>query len=67
MQSIHPQVKDFGDKDEKNNETDEINKENMKEFCIFIADQKSEKTKYRTKYNKQNFCKFCRKTNVLQK
>ena len=41
MLSIHLEVKDFGNEDETNYETDEINKENMKEFCIFIADQKS--------------------------
>ena len=43
MLSIHPEVQDFGDEDETNYETDEINKENMNEFWIFIADQKSEK------------------------
>ena len=41
MLSIHPEVKDFGDEDETNYETDKINKEKMKEFCIFIADHKS--------------------------
>ena len=46
MLSIHPEVQDFGDEDETNYETDEINKENMNEFCIFIADQKSENTKH---------------------
>ena len=51
MLSIHPKVKDFGSEDETNYETDEINKENMKEFCIFIADQKSKNTKYATKYD----------------
>ena len=60
MQNIHPKVKDFGEKGETNYETDQINKENMKEFCIFIADQKSENTKYTTKYDKQT-SKFCRK------
>ena len=49
MLSIHRQVQDVGDEDETNYETDEINKENMNKFWIFIADQKSEK--YR-KYNK---------------
>ena len=43
MLSIHPEVQDFGDEDETNYKTDEINKENMSEFWIFIADQKSEK------------------------
>ena len=43
MLSIHPEVRDFGDEDETNYEMDEINKENMSEFWIFIADQKSEK------------------------
>ena len=32
----------------------------MNEFCNFIADQKSEKTKHKTKYDKQTLCKFCR-------
>ena len=63
MLSIHPEVQDFGDEDETNYETDEINKENMKEFCIFIADQKSENTKYTTKYDKQTLYMFCRKKN----
>ena len=45
MLSIHSKVKDFGDEDETNYETDEIKKENMNEFWIFIADQKSEKYK----------------------
>ena len=40
MLSIYPEVQDFGDEDETNFETDEINKENMSEFWIFIADQK---------------------------
>ena len=53
MLSIHPEVKDFGNEDETNYETDEIKKENMKEFCIFITDQKSENTKRTTKYDKQ--------------
>ena len=43
MLSIHHEVRDFGDKDETNYKTDEINKENMNKFWIFIADQKSEK------------------------
>ena len=62
MLSIHPRVKDFGNEIEKNYETDEINKENIKEICIFIADQKSENTKHTTKY-KQTLYKFCRETN----
>ena len=37
MVSIHPRVKDFRNEIEKNYETDEINKENMKEVCIFIV------------------------------
>ena len=45
MLSIHAEVQDFGDEDETNYETDEINKENMNEFWILIADQKSEKYK----------------------
>ena len=35
----------------------------MNEFCIFIADQKSENTKHTTKYNKQTLGKFRRKKN----
>ena len=38
MRSIHPEVDDFSSEDETNYEADEINEENMKEFCIFIAD-----------------------------
>ena len=60
MLSIHPEVQDFGEEDEKNCETDEINKKNMNEFCILISDQKSENTKHTTKYDKQTFYKFCR-------
>ena len=63
MLSIHLEVQDFGDEDETNYETDEFNKENMKDFCILIADQKLENTKHTTKYDKQTFCKFCRKKN----
>ena len=58
MLNIHLEGKDFGDKNETNYETDEINKENMKEFCIFIGDQKSKNTKHTTKYDKQTVCKF---------
>ena len=61
MLSIHPTVQHFVDENETNYETDEINKENMNEFCIFIAEQKSENTKHKTKYKKQTFCKFCGK------
>ena len=49
MLSIHLEVKDFGNKDEMNYETDENNEENMREFCIFIAERKSENTKRTTK------------------
>ena len=63
MLSFHPEVQDFGVEDETNYETDNINKENMNEFYIFIADQKSENTKHKTKYDKQTLCKFCRKSN----
>ena len=52
MVSIHPEVQDFSDEDQTNYENDEINKGNMKKFCIFIADQKSENTKHTTKYDK---------------
>ena len=57
MVSIRPKVQEFGDEDETNQETDDINRENMNEYCIFIADQKSEK--YIT-YNK------IRQANLLQ-
>ena len=63
MLSIHPEVQHFVDEGETNYETDEINKENMNEFCIFISDQKSENTKHKTKYEKQTLSKFCRKKN----
>ena len=63
MLSIHPGVQDFGDEDGKNCETDEINKENMNEFCIFITDQKPENTKHTTKYDKQILWKSCQKKN----
>ena len=43
MLSIRPEVQHFVDEDETNYETDKIDKENMNEFCNFIADQKSEK------------------------
>ena len=43
MVSTHPEVQDFGDEDETNYEIDEINKESMNEFWIFIADEKLEK------------------------
>ena len=62
MRSIHPEVDDFSSEDETNYEANEINDENMKEFCIFIADQKSENTKHTTKY-KQTLCKFGRDKN----
>ena len=39
MLNIHREVKDFGGEDETNYETNEINEENIKEFCIFTADQ----------------------------
>ena len=63
MPSIHQEVQDFDDKNETNYKTDEVNKEYVNEFCIFIADQKSENTKYKTKYDKQTLYKFCRKKN----
>ena len=46
MLSIHLGVQDFGDEDETNYEIHEVNKENMNEFCSFIADQKSENRKH---------------------
>ena len=57
MLTIYPEVQDFGDEDKTNYETNEIDKENMNEYCFFIADQKSENTKHTTKYNKQKFCR----------
>ena len=63
MLSIHPEVQDFGDEDETNYETDEINKENMNECSIFIADEQWENTKHTTKYDKQTLCKLYRKKN----
>ena len=45
----HPEVQDFGDEDATNYKADEINRENMNEFWIFIADQKSDKKKSRKK------------------
>ena len=63
MLCIHPEVQDFGDEDEANYETDEVSKDNMNEFCIFIADQKLENTKHKTEYDKQTLWKFCRKKN----
>ena len=53
-------MKTYANKDETNYKTDKIKKKNMKEFCTFIADQKSENTKHTTKY-KQTFSKFCQK------
>ena len=55
MLNIHAEVQDFGDEDETNYETDEINKENMGEFWIFIADQKSEKYITYNKIRQENF------------
>ena len=49
MLSIHLTVLHFVDEDETKYETDEINNGNMNEFCIFIADQKSENTKNKTR------------------
>ena len=46
MLGIYPEEQDFGDEDETNYKIDEVNKENMNEFCSFIADQKSENTKH---------------------
>ena len=61
MLSIHPEVQDLGNEDKTIYETYQINKENMREFCIFIAEEKSENTKHKTKLDKQTLCKFCRK------
>ena len=52
MLSIHPTLRYFVDEDETNYETDEINKENMNEFCTFISlTNNSENTKHKTKYD----------------
>ena len=59
MLSIHLEVQDSGDEDEKNYKTNKINKENMNEFCIFIVDHKQEITQY----DKQTLCKFFPKKN----
>ena len=40
MLSIYLEVRDFGDEDEIY-KSDETSRENMNEFCVFIADQKS--------------------------
>ena len=64
MVSIRLEVKDFGDEDENNCKTDEINKENMDEFSIFITEYKSKNATHTIKYDKQTLCKFCRKKNV---
>ena len=53
MQNIHPKVIDFDENGETNYETNQINKEIMKDFWIFIAHQKSENTKHTTEYDKQ--------------
>ena len=45
MLSIHLEVQDFDDEDETNYKVNEVNKENMNEFCSFIAHQKSETIK----------------------
>ena len=66
MLSIHPEVKGFGDEDETNCKTDEIDKENMKKFCIFIANQKLENTRPTTKYNKQTLTNFWSKEERIE-
>ena len=38
--SIPPEVQDFDDVEEAKTKTDKINKENMNEFLIFIAEEK---------------------------
>ena len=66
MLSIHPEVQDFGDENETNHEIDEISKENMNKYSIFIADQKPENTKHTPKYDRQTSCKLCGKKNELR-
>ena len=41
-----------------NYETDEMNKENMNQFCQLIDDQKSENARQKTKYQ-QTWCNSC--------
>ena len=48
MLSIHPEIKDFGNEDETNYETDEINKENMRVLHFYCWPKFG---KYKT-YNK---------------
>ena len=67
MLSIHPEVQDFVDEDETNYEKDEINKENMNEFCIFIADQKSEKCITYNKVRQKTLCKFWSKEKRVER
>ena len=57
MLGIRAEVQDFSDKNETNYKTDEISKENISVFWIFIVDQNSEN--YVT-YNK------IRQANLLQ-
>ena len=58
MLNIHPEVQHFVDEDKTNYETDEVNKENMNEFCIFIADQKSKNTDHKAKYDSKPCASF---------
>ena len=57
--TIHLELQNFCKKDETTYETDRINGENMYEFDNFIAYQKPENTKQKTKYDRQTCCKFC--------
>ena len=55
MLSIPPEVPDFGDEEEKNCEADKIKKkENINEFWIITADQKSENTNHTSKIRQVN-------------
>ena len=56
MLSIHLEVQQFVHKNETNYKMDEIKKENMNKFGIFIA-EKSWKIQ-NIKYDKQTLCKF---------
>ena len=70
------EVQHFVDEDEMDYDIDGINKENMKEFCIFITDQKSENTtskpcasfvRRRTRRGKRKMYFFHHKTSVKRK
>ena len=61
--TIYPEIYDFYDEDETNYDIDEIDKENLNEFCNFTADHKPGNTKQERKYHNQTWCIFCGKKN----